>query len=76
MANARRYVGPIDDDKAISTKQYVDEKALPTISSGDGGKLIAAKVDESGYELVDAPSGGGGASSAEIMTIATIESYL
>ena len=49
---------------------------IPAISEGDGGKFIAAKVDESGYELVDAPSGGGGASSAEIMTIATIESYL
>lgn len=59
MTNARRYVGPIDDDKAISTKQYVVEKALPTISSGDSGKVLAVKSDESGAEWVDTPSGGG-----------------
>lgn len=48
---------------------------LPEIQSGDASKVLAVKSDESGAEWVDAPSGGG-ASSSEIMTIATIESYL
>lgn len=32
---------------------------IPTISSGDSGKLLAVKSDESGAEWVTAPSGGG-----------------
>ena len=71
MTNARRYVGPIDDDKAITTKEYIDANTPPTISSGDSGKVLAVKSDESGTEWVDAPD-----SSAEILTVATIESYL
>jgi hypothetical protein len=59
MANARRYLGPVDDDKAISTKSYTDT-ILPEINVGDASKVVGVKVDESGFELVDAPSGGGG----------------
>ena len=32
---------------------------VPEIESGDSGKLLAVKSDESGAEWVDAPSGGG-----------------
>ena len=32
---------------------------VPEIESGDSGKLLAVKNDESGAEWVDAPSGGG-----------------
>ena len=59
MANARRYVGPIDDDKAIATKEYIDANTPPTITTGDAGKFLAVKSDETGVEWVDAPSGGG-----------------
>ena len=52
-----------------------DGVGIPSISEGDASKVLAVKSDESGAEWVDAPSGGV-ASSAEIMTIATIESYL
>ena len=33
---------------------------VPEIESGDSGKVLAVKSDESGAEWVDAPSGGGG----------------
>ncbi len=32
---------------------------IPTIASGDSGKVLAVKSDESGAEWVTAPSGGG-----------------
>ena len=35
-----------------------DGVGIPAISSGDSGKLLAVKSDESGAEWVDAPSGG------------------
>ena len=35
---------------------------VPEIESGDSGKLLAVKSDESGAEWVDASSGGGGVS--------------
>jgi len=49
MTNARRYVGPIDDDKAISTKQYINTTvttlASTSVTAGDGltggGQLTA-----------------------------------
>ena len=49
MANARRYVGPIDDDKAISTKQYINTTvttlASTSVTAGNGltggGQLTA-----------------------------------
>lgn len=36
-----------------------DGAGIPAISSGDSGKLLAVKSDESGAEWVTAPSGGG-----------------
>mgnify|MGYP000847787973 CR=1 FL=1 len=47
---------------------------LPVIEEGNEGMVVAAKADRTGYELVT-QSPGGGASSAEILTIAMIESY-
>lgn len=32
---------------------------LPVIGPSDGGKVLGAKLDRSGTEWVDAPSGGG-----------------
>ena len=42
---------------------------IPAISEGDGGKFIAAKVDESGYELVEAPSSSGGVSLGMVIAL-------
>lgn len=48
-------IGPAGADGA-------DGVGIPTIASGDSGKVLAVKSDESGAEWVDAPSGGGGVS--------------
>ena len=58
MANSRQYLGPVDDNKAIATKEYVDANTLPTITTGDAGKVLAVKNDESGAEWVTLSSGG------------------
>ena len=50
MANSRQYLGPVDDNKAIATKEYVDANTPPTITTGDAGKVLAVKIDESGAE--------------------------
>jgi len=50
MANSRQYLGPVDDNKAIATKEYVDANTLPTITTGDSGKVLVVKIDESGAE--------------------------
>ena len=52
MANSRQYLGPVDDNKAIATKEYVDANTLPTITTGDSGKVLTVKIDESGAEWV------------------------
>lgn len=58
MAKSKRYLGPIDDDNAITTKKHVEDNALPTFDdSTDGGKILAVKADGSGTEWV-ASSGG------------------
>lgn len=35
---------------------------LPEIVTGDGGRVLAVKTDETGVEWIDPPSGGGGVS--------------
>ncbi len=42
---------------------------VPSISSGDSGKVLAVKSDESGTEWVDAPSGGGGVSLGMVIAL-------
>jgi hypothetical protein len=66
---AIKFVGEDGQDgQDAASANFTDLQDTPVDYTGAGGKIAAVKADESGIEFVDAPSGGGGASTFTDLT--------